>query len=412
MTNSQWMLAAGLAAVEVLLLLPLLRRPPADKRRWSGERVYTVVLAHVLGAALFFAGGYTQASHGWFSGNAARWKQLPTPFESFTASGDPSLARQVGAVERRAPRPELGSAQGVARWQREMRSYLDSAVIGARAGDGAAPPVHRVLGTAKLPGGVTRSFVAVPGFDGTPLPGYLFVPPGTGRRPAVLVISGHGNGIIETAGLTPSYQHEAALRLARAGYVTFTPELRGFGYLGLRIGNEHLTTANNALMAGRSYKAFLLRDLRGMVDWLQAQPAVDPERMGVTGVSFGGEMSVALAAVDPRLRVVVAQGTEGGVGPHDGYHRDANPGFPHVLCHFFDTPNRHVAREDPFLLVAPRPMLLVRGTEEGPENAAFLALLRSAYRRFGPDARFVDRTVPGGHEYFADPAIAFFREHL
>jgi dienelactone hydrolase len=412
MTNSQWVLAAGLAALEVLLLAPFLKRSPEGSRSRRGERVRTVVLAHVLGGALFFAGGYTQASHGWFSGNAARWKQLPTPFEPFTATGDPSLARQVGAVERRSPRPELGSAQGVERWQREMRSYLDSAVIGARAGGGGAPPRHRVLGTAELPGGVSRSFVAVPGFDGTPLPGYLFVPPGTGRRPAVLVISGHGNGIVETAGLTPSYQHEAALRLARAGYVTFTPELRGFGYLGLRIGNEHLTTANNAVLAGRSYKAFLLRDLRGMVDWLRAQPAVDPDRVGVTGVSFGGEMSVALAAVDPRLRVVVAQGTEGAVGPHDGYVRDANPGYPHVLCHFFDTPNRHLAREDPFLLVAPRPMLLVRGTEEGPEDAAFLALLRSAYRLFGSGGGFADRSMPGGHEYFADPAIAFFREHL
>ncbi len=412
MTHSQWMLAAGLAALEVLLLASLLKRSPEGSRPRRRERVQTVVLAHVLGAALFFAGGYTQASHGWFSGNAARWKQLPTPFEPFTASGDPSLARQVGAVERRSPRPDLGSAREVARWQREMRSYLDSAVIGAGGARGGAPPRHRVLGTAELPGGVSRSFVAVPGFDGTPLPGYLFVPPGAGRRPAVLVISGHGNGIIETAGLTPSYQHEAALRLARAGYVTFTPELRGFGYLGLRIGNEHLTTANNAVLAGRSYKAFLLRDLRGMVDWLRAQPAVDPDRVGVTGVSFGGEMSVALAAVDPRLRVVVAQGTEGGVGPHDGYARDANPGYPHVLCHFFDTPNRHLAREDPFLLVAPRPMLLVRGTEEGPEDAAFLALLRSTYRLLGSGGGFADRSVPGGHEYFADPAIAFFREHL
>ncbi|HEU0079276.1 MAG TPA: dienelactone hydrolase family protein, partial [Longimicrobiaceae bacterium] len=218
--------------------------------------------------------------------------------------------------------------------------------------------------------------------------------------------------IVETAGLAPSYQHGAALRLARAGYVTFTPELRGFGYLGLRIGNEHLTTANNALLAGRSYKAFLLRDLRGMVDWLGAHPAVDAARMGVTGVSFGGEMSVDLAAVDPRLRVVVAQGTAGGVGRHDGYHRDANPGFPHVLCHFFDTPNRHLSREDPFLLVAPRPMLLVRGTEEGPEDGAFLHVVRSAYRLLGSGDRFAARSVPGAHEYFADPAIAFFREHL
>jgi dienelactone hydrolase len=134
---------------------------------------------------------------------------------------------------------------------------------------------------------VVRRFVTFAGGDGTPIPGYLFEPQGRGRRPAVLVLSGHGHGIVETAGLVPSYQNSVALRLARAGYVAFTPELRGFGYLGPRAGFEHSFVAYNAFLAGSFYKAVLARDLARAVDLLQTLPSVDPARLAVTGCRTG-----------------------------------------------------------------------------------------------------------------------------
>lgn len=41
---------------------------------------------------------------------------------------------------------------------------------------------------------------------------------------------------------------------------------------------------------------------------LRSLPSVDSSRVAVTGVSFGAEMSVTYAVLDPRVRVVVAQG--------------------------------------------------------------------------------------------------------
>jgi dienelactone hydrolase len=45
--------------------------------------------------------------------------------------------------------------------------------------------------------------------------------------------------------------------------------------------------------------------IRQVVDWMEAQPTVDPKRLGSFGISMGGIAGVMTAAVEPRLRVHV-----------------------------------------------------------------------------------------------------------
>lgn len=42
------------------------------------------------------------------------------------------------------------------------------------------------------------------------------------------------------------------------------------------------------------------------IDWLRAQPSVDPNRIGIVGTSIGGMSALMVAAHDPELKVVVA----------------------------------------------------------------------------------------------------------
>jgi len=42
------------------------------------------------------------------------------------------------------------------------------------------------------------------------------------------------------------------------------------------------------------------------IDWLRAQPGVDPDRIGVVGGSIGGEVALAVASHYPQIKVVVA----------------------------------------------------------------------------------------------------------
>ncbi|HEX6750329.1 MAG TPA: dienelactone hydrolase family protein [Longimicrobium sp.] len=368
------------------------------------RRLYPLALAHLLAAVLFLGGGSAQAAR-LLRGRA------PEPFAAFTPSGDPGLARWMAAQRPRLPRPDAADPARLASWAETMRAYLDTTAF--RTPPPADPPIAgtpRLLERVRLAGGIERRFVSVPGFDGTAIPGYLFVPPGLARRPAVIVIPGHGEGIVETAGLVDSYQHAVALRLAEAGFVTYTPELRGFGYLGGRIGTDHSAVAQNAQLAGTSYKAVVLRDLRAVSAWMAAQPEVDTARMGVSGVSYGGEMSVALAAMEPRFRAVVAQGFEGGTGPLRP--RTATEPMPFHGCHETLLANRDLWQEDLFLLVSPRPMLMVTGSDDLPADPGLTDLLRGVYRAAGRPDGFQSAVREGGHEYFAEPAIAFFRAHL
>jgi uncharacterized protein len=43
------------------------------------------------------------------------------------------------------------------------------------------------------------------------------------------------------------------------------------------------------------------QDARAAVEWLTAQPGVDPARLFVAGYSFGARVTLAMAATDPRL---------------------------------------------------------------------------------------------------------------
>jgi len=52
-------------------------------------------------------------------------------------------------------------------------------------------------------------------------------------------------------------------------------------------------------------------DTAAAVTWLASRPDVDPQRIGVVGLSMGGEEALGAAATDPRIRAVVAEGVSG-----------------------------------------------------------------------------------------------------
>lgn len=110
---------------------------------------------------------------------------------------------------------------------------------------------------------------------------------GSGRRPAVLI--GHGFG-----GSKDDVRQEAE-KLARDGYAVLTWSARGFGRSGGRIGLNDPDAE--------------VADVSKLIDWLAARPEVrldkagDP-RVGVTGASYGGAVSLLAAAHDPRVDAI------------------------------------------------------------------------------------------------------------
>ncbi|HXA15736.1 MAG TPA: acyl-CoA thioester hydrolase/BAAT C-terminal domain-containing protein [Thermoanaerobaculia bacterium] len=112
------------------------------------------------------------------------------------------------------------------------------------------------------------------------LVGAFYQPPGEGRHPAVIVLSGSGGG------LPPATSQAGGL--ASRGYAVLA--LAYFAAEGLppSLSNIPLEYFGKAL------------------DWLAAQPSVDPLRIGVLGTSRGGELALLLGSAYPQIKSVVA----------------------------------------------------------------------------------------------------------
>jgi uncharacterized protein len=127
---------------------------------------------------------------------------------------------------------------------------------------------------------------------GLTLRGVLHQPDGAGeRRPGLVLCHGFG-GSCRGAG-----HPELAQALARAGYVVLRFDFRGCGQSEGQRGNVIVTEE--------------AEDLVHALDFLQAQPGVDPARLGVIGASLGGSVAIEVAARDPRVKLCVANGAIG-----------------------------------------------------------------------------------------------------
>lgn len=130
------------------------------------------------------------------------------------------------------------------------------------------------------------------------VPAYLYLPLGTDKRPAMLVLHETDDlGKRSVDGERPRPNRAYARELAQRGYVVIAPDYPSFGELK----DYDFKTAHHAsgTMAGIFYHM-------RCVDLLQSLEEVDSDRIGVIGHSLGGHNSMFLAAFDPRLKVIVA----------------------------------------------------------------------------------------------------------
>jgi dienelactone hydrolase len=340
------------------------------------------------------------------------------PPENFEPSGDPLLIQWVEHQKPMDPRPDCANPAVFRSWQENVRQDLLTEVF--RFADIASPVDVRSerLSSTEVDAKVKRIFLSYQSHDGTSIPAYLFLPSGTGRKPAILVLHGHlwneeGQGITQTAGIVDSYQHANALRLAQAGYVTLTIEFRGFGYLGGGMKAGHQYVAYNAFVGGSFYKAMVSRDIKYAVDLLQSLKEVDPQRIGITGASFGGEMAVTYAALDKRIKAVVFQAFGGNIGLQRGIDgKDGDESAVRFQDHVIPGLNGYLYEEDLFLLIAPRPLLGVRGDRDYVWRTNFPEIVGGVYRCLAAPLAFRFSILPGGHEYFVQPAAEFFAVNL
>src|SRR5581483_7484717 len=213
------------------------------------------------------------------------------------------------------------AAQAAARRNAELAKLVTPAAIEARR-KWARSTLWRLIGgmpertslNARVTGSFERDHYRVDKVIYESRPGLfvsanLYVPTiGTGPHPAVLFQSGH----YEEGKANPNYQR-CCQGLAKLGFVVFAFDPMGQGErvaypnsTGTRsrlpdVDAEHTTPGKQMLLYGDTATRFQLWDAMRAMDYLASVPVVDSKRIGGTGHSGGGTLTMLLACADERL---------------------------------------------------------------------------------------------------------------
>jgi dipeptidyl aminopeptidase/acylaminoacyl peptidase len=119
-------------------------------------------------------------------------------------------------------------------------------------------------------------------FDGTMISGFLYRPQGkfTGKRPVVIDI--HGG---PEAQFRPAFLANRNYYLNELGVAMIFPNIRGSSGYG-----KTFLKLDNGFLRADTYK-----DIGTLLEWVASRPELDASRVLVTGVSYGGHMSLAVS---------------------------------------------------------------------------------------------------------------------
>jgi dipeptidyl aminopeptidase/acylaminoacyl peptidase len=171
--------------------------------------------------------------------------------------------------------------------------------------------------SAPLPEGVVTRHADV-WSDGTRISGDLFFPPGfVASEPHPAVLMSHGWG-----GVRSHLNQAYAPFIAAAGYVVLTIDYRGWGDSDSRLVIKQKEPLETHAVRELVDPFDQTEDIRSALSFLEGEPGVDADRIGLWGSSYSGGHVIWVAAHDPRVKATVSQ-----VGSMDSTDFVANEQF-------------------------------------------------------------------------------------
>ena len=238
----------------------------------------------------------------------------------------------------------------------------------------------------------------------------LYIVPLRARKPAPLVIAVHGGGgFPELATFHGGTNYHDLVRGAVAeGYITYAPLAVMYPYHDRDHGTPIPADVRERLDArlkksGTTLMGVEVTKFMRALDVLQARPEIDPRRIAMIGLSYGGFYTLYAAALDPRIRASVASccfrdpEADAAVVPRVAYETDVMNS-----CELAE-------------LVSPRALQVQCGNGDSifPIAGARRAAARARTCYPGALATAFDfQEFAGGHEFRGDVAWAFLRREL
>jgi hypothetical protein len=255
------------------------------------------------------------------------------------------------------------------------------------------PPLRALRAEAYRGDGYRIERFALETLPGFYLTGSLFVPdaPADTRAPAMLQPHGHfEQGRLNEADVL------RAVALAQAGVYVLSYDMVGYNdqfqlphWSAEPLEWRRWGFSRAGLQTWNSLCAF---------EWLRQQRAIDPQRIGCSGISGGGTQTFLLSALEPRLSCaapvkMVSSVMQGG-----------------CICE--NAPLLRLLAGNPEIagLTAPRPMLLISDagdwTRDNPDVVA--PYLKRVYGLFRAEEQFAHAHFSEGHQWGAEPRRAYY----
>lgn len=233
------------------------------------------------------------------------------------------------------------------------------------------------------------------------------------RKPAVIAQHGLSGSPETVCGLTAEDDayHAFGATLAEAGYVVFAPRMVTFADKRQRLYRK-------SMLMGQRLMGLEMFKISRVVDYLQTLPDVDFERIGIYGLSQGGQTALWASAIEERIAATVVSGffnqrTDKMVkkSPHYTAYIDTNEEDKHYFGQVLEFSDSDIGS-----LICPRPIFIEAGTNDG---AVWVEMakqefekLRYHYEQFGIEDRVEMGIFEGGHEIRAIESLAFLDRWL
>ena len=233
------------------------------------------------------------------------------------------------------------------------------------------------------------------------------------RVPLVIVQHGIGSFPERNFGVHDegdSY-HAYARHLVGAGFAVITP-------MNLRSVERRNRIERLCRLADLSLPGIELVRMQRLLDDALSDPRIDPERVGMWGLSLGGLATMFWTPLEPRIKVAVVAGWFN--------HRRNKMVIPDARysC-FLETKEEHAffqgwltaySDSDVASLICPRPLLIQTGKKDGiawwPMVLEEFEAAKEHYRRLGMADRIEMDLRDGGHETHVESGLRFLRKWL
>ena len=250
----------------------------------------------------------------------------------------------------------------------------------------------------------------IPVLPGVHAVGLYIVPRGVkGRAPLVISMHG-GGGSPEVALFHGGANYHGMVRGGvERGYVVWAPThlFRANGFPP----DVRNRTDDRARLVGTSLTAIEIAKITRSLDVLLKRPEVDPKRVAMVGLSYGGYYTLVTTALEPRIRAAVSSCY---FGVQESRYEKDELSTPSDF-RFMD---RFTLLRDPEIvaLICPRALLIQAGSRDTliPLEAGKRLAPQAAeyYRRLRRADAFQFLVFEGGHEFDDASAWTFLKEHL